>query len=179
MDSHFFEVDQLPHTLRRRIDVDPVSSCWNWTGAMRHSGYGAMFLTGTKSVAAHRYVYEYTVGPIPDGLVLDHLCRNRRCVNPVHLEAVTQRINSLRGDTIPRRQALQTHCVNGHEFTTETIYVHPQRGTRLCKVCMSDAGARRRREGRGPCQTDDCERLAHSRGMCQSCYMVWWRKKAA
>lgn len=79
-----------------RYEVDPETGCWNWTGAILKTGYGAMSWLG-KNKPAHRIAYEQFVGPIPDGLVLDHLCRNTRCVNPDHLEPVTSTENIRRG----------------------------------------------------------------------------------
>jgi hypothetical protein len=91
---------------RVRQPVDPVvrfwrnvrkgDLCWNWAGSIDVCGYGRLW-DGTRTVRAHRFSYELLVGPIPEGLVLDHLCRNTRCVNPEHLEAVTHRDNLLRG----------------------------------------------------------------------------------
>ncbi|MEV4271931.1 HNH endonuclease signature motif containing protein [Micromonospora aurantiaca (nom. illeg.)] len=90
---------------------------------------------------AHRIAYEMKRGPVPDGLELDHLCRNRRCVRPAHLEPVTRRTNLLRGETIPARLAERTHCRHGHEFTPENTY--QWRGSRFCRTCRAAAQARR------------------------------------
>lgn len=85
---------------------------------------------------AHRVAYEQARGPIPEGLELDHLCRNRACVNPDHLEPVTHRENLLRADTFAARHAAQTHCVNGHEFTPDNTYIRTRpEGGRECRAC--------------------------------------------
>lgn len=116
------------------------NGCWLWTGKTKSNGYG-QFTIDKKYIYVHRFSYEYHKAFIPEGLVIDHLCRNRACVNPDHLEPVTQRINLLRGETIPGIRALQTSCQNGHEFTPENTYVKPN-GTRNCRTCKREAQAR-------------------------------------
>ena len=120
--------------------VRMTHTCWIWTGATA-MGYGRINAGGRhgKSLQAHRVAYEFMVGPIPAGLQLDHLCRNKRCVNPLHLEAVTQRENLLRGDTIPGRNAAKTHCIRGHEFTPDnTILRGRVEGGRDCRTCKRE-----------------------------------------
>ncbi len=99
--------------------------CWEWTGTRQTNGYGAFGVDG-QTLRAHRWAYEHFVGPIPVGLQIDHLCRNRACVNPDHLEPVTSGENT--------RRAMRTHCVNGHEFTPDNTYV-PADGKRYCREC--------------------------------------------
>jgi hypothetical protein len=113
----------------------PDTGCWVFEGA-RAWGYGRIGLTidGHKRVRqAHRVVYEALVGPVPEGLDLDHLCRNRACVNPNHLEPVTRQINLLRGDTIPAHHAAKTHCPAGHAY--DEANTGHDRGTRRCRAC--------------------------------------------
>jgi hypothetical protein len=95
--------------------------------------YGTLAVDG-RDWLAHRYAYLTLVGPIPDGLVLDHLCRTRACWNPAHLEAVPQRTNVLRGVGIAAVRARQTACRSGHEFTPENT-AYKRNGTRYCKTC--------------------------------------------
>lgn len=118
--------------------IDPDSGCWNWTGTIADTGYGRV-----RKAYAHRVAYEFWIGPIPDGLQIDHLCRNRRCFNPEHLEAVTQRENILRGESPMARHARRTHCVHGHEFTAENTYSPPSGAThRHCRTCIRNRPSR-------------------------------------
>jgi hypothetical protein len=87
---------------------------------------------------AHRAVYEMEVGPIADGLEIDHLCRNRGCVNPAHLEPVTHKENVLRGATVPGLNAVKTHCLRGHEFDEENTRHIARNGRRVCRACMRE-----------------------------------------
>lgn len=113
--------------------VEKTDSCWVWTAATYPNGYGEFGIEG-RTCLVHRVAWELLVGPIPDGLDLDHLCRNRLCVNPDHLEPVTRRENLLRGETIPAFHAAQTHCVHGHEFTPDNTHIE-RNGSRRCLRC--------------------------------------------
>jgi hypothetical protein len=108
--------------------------CWTW-GKSTYRGYAHTTVNGIR-VKVHRFIYEAFNGPIPDGLVIDHLCRNRACANPTHLEAVTAVENTKRG-VFPR----PTHCRHGHEFNEANTNVLPN-GERRCRMCE----ARRARE---------------------------------
>ncbi len=116
--------------------VDKTETCWLWTGA-RAEGYAVMRLNG-KQIKAHRFAYMLLVGPIPDGMVLDHVvargCRWRHCVNPAHLEPVTERVNILRGSSPPARAYQTGKCMRGHEFTPDNTYLDA-RGSRVCRRC--------------------------------------------
>jgi len=116
-----------------RYIPEPMSGCWLWLGSVNGKGYGRLYSNG-KLVLAHRFSYELHVGPIPTGLVMDHLCRNSYCVNPAHLEPVTQRENVLRGESLVAKKARQTHCKAGHEFTKGNLSTFEKSG-RACLKC--------------------------------------------
>ncbi len=111
--------------------------CWVWIAGTFPTGYGRFFVGGVRR-RAHRIAYEALVGPVPDGLELDHLCRVRNCVNPAHLEPVTHAENMRRGC-----QATATHCLRGHKFTkANTIYRADRPGQRECRACARERGRR-------------------------------------
>ena len=116
--------------------VRKTDGCWEWLANRTKSGHGHIGTGGAnpKKVYAHRVAYELLIGPIPDGLELDHICRNPGCVNPAHLEAVTHRENVLRGFSPTAHNARKTHCKRGHEFTDANTYVSPS-GGRYCRAC--------------------------------------------
>lgn len=123
-----------------------LGPCWLWTRAKRPLGYGVFVLNGRLD-GAHRVAYELTVGPIPEGLELDHLCRRPACVRPDHLRPVTHQENSLRGYSPMAQQARQTHCIRGHELTEANVYRRPGNpNKRECRTCMAER-ARRRDDG--------------------------------
>lgn len=124
------------------------SGCLQWLGGVTETGYGVFFVAKTprkKFARAHRWSYEYHVGPIPTGLVLDHLCRNRACVNPDHLEPVTQQVNVLRGESPSATNAKTTHCPFGHPYGGQNLYVTPD-GCRACRECKRQRDRRYRRD---------------------------------
>jgi hypothetical protein len=123
-----------------KVEGPNTSNCWLWTGYRNTGSYGVFWLDG-KTRSAHRVAYEEMIGPIPDGLVLDHRCRNPGCVNPFHLEPVTPKVNVRRGlgpglmsERLKARYRATTHCKYGHEFTPENTYVSPG-GRRECRPC--------------------------------------------
>jgi hypothetical protein len=131
-----------------------LGPCYFWTGAKMSGGYGSFGVENRRVVLAHRWVYEHFRGPIPDGLEIDHLCHNgsgcpggitcphRLCVNPEHLEAVTRRVNCLRGESPSAIHARKTHCPQGHPYVGENLYI-TSTGGRQCRICQSERSAQR------------------------------------
>src|SRR5215831_2055040 len=110
-----------------------LGSCWVWLKAGKHK-YPSFSLGGV-CLGAHVYAYMLTKGPIPKGLTIDHLCRNTRCVNPSHLEAVTNAENILRGNGTSARNARKTHCPQGHPYNESNTRYGKASGQRFCKEC--------------------------------------------
>ncbi len=145
-----------PAELRLWPRVNKTETCWLWTAGLDAHGYGLFSdirmtnLRGRAARAAHRWSYEHFVGPVPEGLDLDHLCRVRNCVRPDHLEPVTRRENLLRSPlTRTTINAAKTHCPQGHEYTPENTYLRPDDGSRQCCKCRkmrNDARGRVHRE---------------------------------
>lgn len=121
-----------PEKLKAKIRKDK-SGCWIWQGHIDQKGYGQTSYRG-KHDRAHRVFYIMFKGEIPKGKELDHLCRKPACVNPDHLEAVTHRINQLRGSSWVSKNYRKTHCPKKHEYTKENTYMNPS-GSRVCRIC--------------------------------------------
>lgn len=137
--------------------VTKTESCWLWTGYVNSLGYGRIALPRNggpvRSAQAHRVAYELLVGPIPEGLVLDHLCRNPSCVNPAHLEPVSDRENILRGVSPSAANAAKDECAKGHRLDDANTYRHAYRRVsgavaegRQCRACRAERGANRDRD---------------------------------
>jgi hypothetical protein len=133
---------RLPERFLAKIDfAGPVmpgmnTPCWLWTAGKHPKGYGAVWFDGGMRLA-HRIIYELLSSVIPANKQLDHLCLNHPCVNPAHLEVVTQRVNILRGNGLSARRARQSHCLRGHEFSTANTMV-TRLGQRKCRTCDNE-----------------------------------------
>jgi HNH endonuclease len=137
-------VKKWPPPLQRFEErISPLEDCWIWDRP-GIGGYGMLHVNG-KQVYAHRWSYEFHIGPIPEGLQLDHLCRRRACVNPYHLEPVPAEVNKARGIK-KNRNTGKTHCQNGHPFDAQNTYLTTA-GFRKCRICLA-AWARSRRAQR-------------------------------
>lgn len=121
----------LAERIASRYEVCPTTGCWLWLGVLNDRGYGQIGIR-KQCRRAHRVVYELHRGPIPEGLQIDHLCKTRCCVNPDHLEAVTQYENNMRSESIVARNARKTKCIRGHEITGIKA---DGSGRRYCKAC--------------------------------------------
>ena len=131
-----------PPLVRLRAgSVVSEAGCWIWAGHSRYakgSFWYGQITHARRTWSTHRLAYVTAKGPIPEGLVIDHLCSQPLCCNPDHLEAVTQRENVLRGKGPCAVNAAKTHCVNGHEFTANNTYIWygKKRPTRFCRTCI-------------------------------------------
>ena len=114
-----------------------TNGCWEWTAAKDEEAYG-FFRAGGKQVRAHRWAYEYCIGLIPPGLEPDHLCRNRSCVNPWHMEPVTNIVNILRGNGQGAINARKTHCKKGHPLAGDNLGIQSDGKKRYCVTCYRE-----------------------------------------
>ena len=138
-------LERTPARFWRKVDKNgpmpehrpELGPCWLWIAGLQTDGYGIFRIKKPKWrwAVAHRWSYENFRGAIPFGLTLDHLCRVRLCVNPQHLEPVTNRENILRGIGVTAKNARKTHCKRGHSFDEENIYHRPGKNGRACRMC--------------------------------------------
>ncbi len=171
--------------MRYRLDTQDIrrfhtkwttdgTGCHIWTGALFQStGYGIFNVKAEdgrwRPTVAHRVAKRIADGELSDALVIDHLCRNRQCVNPQHLELVTNRTNILRGAGPSARQAAQTSCQHGHPFDTANTYTKPDTNKRECRTCMQ---ARDRRRSTGPPSPEAQRAFYASERLCKAGHLL-------
>jgi hypothetical protein len=117
-----------------KVKINQETGCWEWTGAHNAHGYALFGLTdggNSRCVLAHRWIQEYNHGPIPEGMTIDHLCRNKECVNSDHHELVTNAENARRAKVARNI----THCPHGHAFDPDNFYLNSRNGSKQCKEC--------------------------------------------
>lgn len=124
--------------------VKKTDTCWVWTGRTT-TRYGTIQVEGHRH-HVHRVIYEVLIGPIPNGLVLDHLCRHRLCVRPAHLQPVTDQVNILRGDGITAQEARRQYCPHGHAYDLLNTRFD-KKGARHCRMCERKRIVQRARDG--------------------------------
>jgi hypothetical protein len=136
-------INDLPERIRVDVYPEPKTGCWIWIGCVSGSRngqnkYGAISV-GNQRKKVHRIAYEMLKGSIPEGMEIDHLCKNTLCCNPDHLEPVPHSTNCQRGQA-GKYQLLKTHCPQGHEYTPENTYMY--RNRRTCRICAYEKGKR-------------------------------------
>lgn len=154
-----FSLSLLPQNLQDKIEQDPNTNCWNWIASKNRDGYGSAIFGG-RNKRCHRITFEIFKHPIANGLEIDHLCRNRKCCNPEHLEAVTHAENM--------KRAYKTHCRNGHELKDYNIKIDHLSGgkiARRCKICRNQKERIRARRNR----SGDPTRIQRSTNQCLWC----------
>lgn len=133
-----FTYKSLEERFWPKVEKTPIG-CWNWLASLNGHGYGQFHLSNSQNIAAHIFAYRLVKGNIPKGLELDHLCRNRKCVNPDHLEPVTRKENLIRGKTLVAQNLKRTHCPKGHPYSDENLTNwEKKQGKRSCKTCKNE-----------------------------------------
>jgi HNH endonuclease len=132
------DFNALPERFRHKIIVQRGTNCWIWIGGTHPKGYGRYAVTHNLTEYAHRFAHEFFFGPIPKHLQCDHLCRNKRCVNPIHIEITTGHINTMRGMNFPIMDG--QHCQKGHPLFGKNLYM--EGSIRRCRICGNERAKR-------------------------------------
>jgi len=128
--------DRTADRILSKVIPDRATGCLSWTAAKDSDGYAILQVSGI-AARAHRVAYELVIGGLVSGLSLDHVCRNRGCINPFHLEQVTNKENILRGNGLAARNARKTHCKNGHALSGDNMRYN-RAGSRICRTCARE-----------------------------------------
>lgn len=146
-----WNLDHRVNMLERNT-IRKTPTCWHWLGAVSKNGYSKSFMD-YKTTTGHRVFYTYYKGVVPEGLQIDHLCRNKLCVNPEHLEAVTSRENIIRGTGFAAKNSKKKKCLRRHLLSGDNLYITPD-GRRQCKKCRYKSAklSHQRRVSCQPCQ---------------------------
>lgn len=130
----YYGFEKINKILKSNISIE--YGCWVWTGTKFASGYARLYLEPRQSIRVHRMSFLIFNGPLIPGLVIDHKCRNKICINPNHLRQVSNSVNSIENsNSVSAINIAKTHCKNGHEFTEENTYNQPNTNFRYCKKC--------------------------------------------
>jgi len=133
-----FGDSRLPKKFWDKCGIDSATECWSWT-ASKVRGYGQFHLSGG-NVLAHRHAYESLVAQVPRVMTCDHLCRNRACCNPSHIDIVTNKENVLRGESFSAKNARKTHCILGHPLSGDNLLLNVRKSgstDRVCRTCKN------------------------------------------
>jgi len=133
-----YDIEAVKSAIFNKSMPEPNTGCWIWMGDSVKGGYGRFHLSErnkSRKWLSHRISYKVFKGEIPDGHTIDHLCKNTHCCNPSHLEAVTMKENTYRGNSFSRINKDKTHCKNGHQFTVDNTYRYND-GRRDCLTCI-------------------------------------------
>lgn len=128
----------IEERFKEKYRVDQESGCWIWTASLMPNGYAQFRYSRAKNGYGHRFSYEHHIGPIPEGRQIDHLCKNKACVNPDHLDVVTPKTNIERIGPRRSANAEKTHCPRGHPLSGDNLYVFPNRRARTCRTCRRE-----------------------------------------